>query len=104
MYKLCISSGANNDASVVVVGATSSIDIAGKLFTIFKSGIAYVQKKSIKLYIFIKQNNNFTSMILRKYKIYKILYKFRKITSIIYTFQSTLECQSTDIGRYLVEL
>lgn len=45
MYKLCISSGANNDASVVAVGAISSIDIAGKLFTIFKLGMAYVQKK-----------------------------------------------------------
>lgn len=40
MCKLCISSGANNIASVVVVGATSSIDMAGKLLTIFKSGIA----------------------------------------------------------------
>jgi len=40
MNKLCISSGANNVASVVATGATSSIDIAGKLLTIFKSGIA----------------------------------------------------------------
>lgn len=38
--KLCISSGANNEASVVEIGATSSIDIAGKLLTIFKSGMA----------------------------------------------------------------
>ena len=49
MYKLCISSGANNEASVVAVGATSSIDIAGKLFTIFKSGMAWVQKKKYKI-------------------------------------------------------
>lgn len=40
MYRLCISSGANNVASVVAVGATSSIDMAGKLLTIFKSGMA----------------------------------------------------------------
>lgn len=38
--KLWISSGANNDASVVAIGATSSIDIAGRLLIIFNSGMA----------------------------------------------------------------
>lgn len=40
-YKPCISSGANNAASVVASGATSSIDIAGKLLITFKSGMAF---------------------------------------------------------------
>lgn len=59
IYKPCISSGANNDASVVAVGATSSIDIAGKLLTIFKSGMAYARKKK---YIFILRNYKVNEM------------------------------------------